>query len=155
MKEYLLGLIICSVTAAVICYMSPSDNLARHQKFVAGLCVICVGISPVTEVIGFIREFDIKLYVSGGEYDEYEQKWEDYLESYGEEAVRDYVALQLRENFGVEAKKISVACGECDGEICIEKIYVELPQNAIFKDTAKIEVYFERIFGCDVISTIA
>lgn len=154
MTEYLLGLVICSVTAAVICHICPSESLSGHQKFIAGLCIVCVGITPAAEVIEFIREFDIRLYIFDEGQDKYGDMWQEYLEDYGEEAVREYVSVHLRDSFGVEAKKITVSYKETDGEVAIKRIYIELPQSAVFKDTAKIEVYFEKIFDCEVVTAI-
>lgn len=153
MKEYLTGLIICSVAACMVCFISPSESLKGHQKFIAGLCIICVMVKPTVKLIDFIREFDITLYVPEQSQNEYEEKWEDYLEHYGEGAVKDYVSSELKNKFGVTAQKISVTYGDSDTPV-IERIYIELPPGAVFKDTTKIEVYFENAFGCEVITAI-
>ncbi len=154
MKEYLLSLIICSILAAVVCFISPSESLRGNQKLIAGLCIICIMTRPAVSVINFIRELDITLYIPSAPSEEYRDEWEDYLKDYGEGAVRDYVCSELEMTFGVSAKRVSVTY-KGDGEgIAIEKIYIELPQSAAFKDTAKIEVYFEKIFDCEVITAV-
>lgn len=155
MKEYLIGLIICSIFATVIVFISPSDRLLGHQKFIAGLCIICVMIKPAAGMIDFIRELDITLYIPGTPSEEYQDQWEDYLKDYGEGAIKDYISTELEGTFGVSARKVSVSYKNDTGEPSVEKIYIELPLSAAFKDTAKIEVYFEKIFDCEIITAIA
>lgn len=153
MREYVIGLIVCSLFASVICLIVPNENLGRAQRFIAGICIICVSIKPVSRIVVFIREFDVKLYIKEQSGKKYEDMWEDYLEGYGEDAVKEYITVQMRETFGSEVKKISVSYKNGE-QIAIHKIYVELPQSAIFKDTAKMEIYFEKIFDCDVVIAI-
>lgn len=154
MKEYLLGLIICAILAAVVCFISPSESLRGHQKFIASLCIICIMARPAVSVINLIRDLDITLYIPGTPSDEYQDEWEDYLKDYGEGAIKDYICSELEVTFGVSARKVSVTYKKDTTEPVVEKIYVELPQSAVFKDTAKIEVYFEKIFDCEVITAI-
>lgn len=153
MKEYIIGLIVCSLFASILCFIVPNENLGKVQRFIAGICIICVSIKPVSQIIVFIREFDIKLYISEQSGNKYEDMWEDYLEGYGEEAVREYVSVQIRETFGSEAKRINVSYKSAE-QISISEIYIELPRSAVFKDTAKMEMYFEKIFDCDVVVAI-
>ncbi len=155
MKEYLIGLIICSVLACIVCFISPGESLKGYQRFIAGLCIICVMVKPTVKLIDFIREFDINLYVPEQSQKEYEDEWEDYLEHYGEGAVREYVSKELKNTFGVSAQKVSVTYKEDFDEPAIRRIYIELPPSAVFKDTTKIEVYFEKVFDCEVITAIA
>ncbi|MBE6548232.1 MAG: hypothetical protein E7667_05070 [Ruminococcaceae bacterium] len=154
MKEYLISLMICALAASVVCFMSPSDTLARHQKFVVGLCIVCVSIKPTVRVIEFIRDFDVKFYISETSSEKYSDMWDEYLNDYGEEAIRDYIVNELKETFGVEAVKINIKFdGQGEGA-SVGQIYIELPSNAIFKDTAKMQVYFEKIFSCRVVVAI-
>lgn len=154
MKEYLIGLIICGILACVVCFITPSESLKGHQKFVAGLCIICVIIKPTAALVDFIREFDVTLYIPEQSQGEYEDEWEDYLKDYGQATVSDYVSAELKNTFGVSATKVSVTYKESSGEPVIKRIYIELPQSAVFKDTTKIEVYFEKVFDCEVITAI-
>ncbi len=154
MKEYLSGLIICAIVAAVVCFIVPSEGLRGNQKFIAGLCIICIMARPAVNMINFIRELDITLYIPDISSEEYQNEWEDYLKDYGEGAIKDYICSELETTFGVSAKKVSVTYKSDGEEPAVEKIYIELPQSAAFKDTAKIEVYFEKIFDCEVITAI-
>lgn len=152
MKDYILGLVIVTTVASVICFMAPSENLKKPQRLVAALCIICVSIEPMLAVVDFVREFDISLYIPEVSSETYEDMWEGYLEDYGEAAVKDFVFGELRERFGVEAERVNVSYAEDLSRI--ERIYIGLPRSAAFKDTAKIEIYFENIFECEVISAI-
>ncbi len=154
MKEYLIGLIICAILAAVVCFISPGESFRGHQKFIAGLCIICIMARPAVNVINFIRELDITLYIPSTPTEEYQDEWEDYLKDYGEGAIEEYISSELEGSFGVSVKKVSVTYKSDTDEPEVEKIYIELPQSAAFKDTAKIEVYFEKIFDCEVITAI-
>ena len=154
MKEYLIGLIICAILAAIVCFISPSESLKGHQKFIAGLCIICIMARPAMNVINFIRELDITLYIPSTPSEEYQDEWEDYLKDYGEIAIKEYIFSELEASFGVSARKVSVIYTSDTDEPTVERIYIELPQSAVFKDTAKIEVYFEKIFDCEVITAI-
>lgn len=153
MREYIIGLIVCSLFASILCFIVPNENLGKVQRFVAGICIICVSVKPVSQIVVFIREFDIKSYISEQSGKKYEDMWEDYLEGYGEDAVREYICVQIREMFGCEVKKIDVSYNSGE-QISIRKIYIELPHSAMLKDTAKMEMYFEKIFDCDVVIAI-
>ncbi len=140
--------------AAIVCFISPSESLRGHQKFIAGLCIVCVLARPSAGVIKLMREIDITLYIPSTPSEEYQNEWEDYLKDYGEGAIKDYICSELEMTFGVSANKVSVSYKNDTGELLVERIYIELPQSAAFKDTAKIEVYFEKIFDCEVITAI-
>ena len=154
MKEYLIGLIMCSILATLVCFITPGESLGGHQKFIAGLCIVCIMAKPISALVDFACEFDISIYIQEQSEEDYHNEWEDYLKDYGEGAVADYVSAELKSKFGVSAKKISVTCSGGASEPDIERIYIELPQSAMFKDTAKIEIYFEKIFNCEVITAI-
>lgn len=154
MKEYLLSLTVCTVLASVICFISPSERLEGYQRFIAGLCIICVSIKPCAELISELSEFDIGDYISDGNADRYDGLWNEYLEGYGEDAAREYIERELKETFGVEAKSVRVKYSEAEGEISFKSIYIGLDGSAVFKDTVKIETYFEKIFGCEVTTYI-
>ena len=109
---------------------------------------------PAVGVINMIRELDITLYIPDAPSDQYQNDWEDYLKDYGEGAIKEYICTELEMTFGVFAKKVSVTYKNDTAEPAVEKIYIELPQSAVFKDTAKIEVYFKKIFDCEVITAI-
>ncbi len=140
--------------AAIVCFISPSESLRGHQKFIAGLCIVCVLARPAAGVIKLMRELDITLYIPSTPSEEYQNEWEDYLKDYGDSAIKEYICSELEMTFGVSAKKVSVTYKSNAEEPAVEKIYIELPQSAAFKDTAKIEVYFEKIFDCEVITAI-
>lgn len=154
MKEYLLSLTLCTVLVSLICFISPSEGLEGYQKFIAGLCIICVSLKPCAELIDTISDFDIGDYIYDESSEEYDRLWNEYLEGYGEEAVREYIKKELKDSFGVEAVDIRVRYDETDGEISFESVYIGLDKNAVFKDTVKIETYFEKIFGCEVTTYI-
>lgn len=166
MKEYLMSLIICSIFASVVCACTPDDGLSKIRKFLVGLCIICISLKPCVGVIEFIKEFDIKLYLSEISAENRDEEWENYLEKYGEKSVKTYIEYELCETFGVSATEISVNfCNDGDdfgvdgnegsGEnMAVKKIYILLDKSAVFKDTAKIQTYFEKVFDCDVIVAI-
>lgn len=154
MKEYLIGLIICSLLATIVCFITPGESLRGHQKFVAALCMVCIMAKPIVALVDFVCDFDISIYIQEQSEEDYRDEWEDYLKDYGEGAVEDYVSSELKSTFGVSAKKISVRLRGDTSEPEIERIYIELPQSAAFKDTAKMEIYFEKIFNCEVITAI-
>ncbi len=109
---------------------------------------------PAVGVINFILELDITLYVPDIPSEEYQDEWEDYLKDYGEGAIKEYICAELEATFGVSARRVSVTYKNDIDEPALEKIYIELPRSAAFKDTAKFEVYFEKIFDCEVITAI-
>ncbi len=154
MKEYLIGLIICAVLAAVVCFISPAESFRGHQKFIAGLCIICIMAAPAANLVSFISQLDITLYIPSTPSEKYEEEWEEYLKDYGEEAIREYISSELEGSFGISAQRITVTYINGADSPAVEKIYIELPPSAAFKDTAKIEVYFEKIFDCEVITAI-
>lgn len=154
MREYLFSLAVCTVFAAVLCFIAPSERLEGHQRFVAGLCIICVSLKPCAELIESISSFDIADHISEESPERYDEQWREYLEGYGEEAARDYIIRSLSEVFGVEAKQVRVKFKDIDGEAAFESVYIGLDRSAVFKDTVKIETYFEKIFGCEVTTYI-
>ncbi len=143
-----------SIIAFLVCSLSPSEALSRHQKFIAGLCIICVCIRPATAVVEFISSFDINLYIpdTGGE--NYEDMWDGYSAEYSERVVKKYISDTLRDTFAVGCESVSVKFSVADGEMVFERIYILLPREGMLKDTAKIQVYFEKVFDCPVVVAI-
>ena len=155
MGDYISGLMIISVVATVLCFIVPNDSLGRHQKFVAGLCIICVAIKPVTLVAQFIQDFDINLYLPQGDSEKYEDMWDKYTEQYTEQTLKNYIESELEESFAVKADKIMLTCSDDGENVKVDKIYIQLPRECVFKDTDKIRVHFMNIFACEVTVAIS
>lgn len=146
---------IIAVVATILCFVVPNESLARHQKFVAGLCIICVAIKPVTLVAQFIEEFDIKLYLPKEDYEKYEDMWDGYVGQYTEQILKKYIEEELEESFAAKSDKIILTCSNDGESVTVEKIYIQLPRECMFKDTDKIRVHFMKIFDCEVTVAIS
>ena len=171
MSKYLYS-VICTVAAAGIAMISlPGESrsgMKKHVGLICSLCVLCIIISPFSELINNISDF----LESGGEamfgqigkedkaelYDEYESIYNKYLDGgYGNnigQAVKD----SLLKKFGIPSDQLRVLTefsdknGDGAREPC--KITVILSGSSIFREPREIERFISELFECMCVCAI-
>ena len=163
MREYVLSIVCFSIAAGVAMIISPEGTrggLKKHMRLISSLCIVCILINPLAEVIDTIGAFDADEIngffgadVEGELYEKYEEIYHNYLDGgYGENigaAVKD----SLYERFGIERENCRVLTEfrDRDGDGVREpsKITVVLSGGAKFKEPDSIKNFISGLFECD------
>ena len=154
MGEYITVIVGVSICASLLLLLSPFEGIKSHQKLLSGLCIVCVMTAPLSDAIEHIKSLDLESILPSDE-SQREEIYDSYFEDYTESTVKGVVSTQLKETFGVEAEDLRISFSGEGDEKRISGVYILLPRSAIFKDTAKIEVYFEGLLKCDAVVAIA
>lgn len=163
MREYVFRIVCFSIAAGVLLIISPEGTrggLKKHTKLISSLCIVCILINPMAELVDSIRSFDADdingLFgtdVEGELYEKYDEIYQNYLDGgYGDNigaAVKDI----LYERFGIlkENCRVLTEFYDSDGDGVREpgKITVILSGNAKFKEPESIKVFISELFECD------
>ena len=121
MREYVIVLIGSVLVCSLAVMLSPEGEkgMAQYVKLAAGLCVLCVLISPLTSFVSSIselieqnRSFD----GTDNSLDNFEKIYnESLLDASGEEIANALESMLCRE-FGFKNDEIDVYVELCEGE---------------------------------------
>lgn len=157
MKEYIITMITVTALCAIVSALSPEGELGKHIRLVAGLCTLCVMISPISRAISFLSEFELEeIFDPEAEEemeDEYESIFENYIEEYRIENTKVGIAEMLSARYGKSTENFEIYLKISEqGEL--ERVTVLLCGNAIFLDSRDIEEYLSEILGCEIIVAV-
>lgn len=158
MKGYILSIIGVCVVGTVISIIVPNSEgggISKQMRVIIAVCVICVSINPINEIISYINEINIDELI---EYD-------DEIESDYEEIFREYYSSAELQNLKVGIKQLLFDKFGVDGAECtvtlkvsekgkLERIFITLYGSAVFKNTGEMEEYFAEAFGCEIVTAI-
>lgn len=157
MKEYVIVLIGSVLVCSFAVMLAPENEkgVVQYVKFAAGLCVLCVLISPLTSFISSLsvlidqnRFFDS----DGSELEGFDKIYnESLLDASGEEISKGVENMLCRE-FGLKNDKIDIYVELCEGEdgYLPENVTVILWQSSetLFVDPHKIIEYINELLDC-------
>ena len=159
MRAYIYSVVCMAAMGGIVLAVSPEgvkSGIKKHMRLICSVCILCVMISPLIELISGIKDIGGGLQGisdDGGLQDFYESIYED---SSGEgivEAVGDAVKSQLYESFAIDYSdiRVEVELAEGNGDRFREpkKITVILSGMAIFNDPRPIEKLIRERFGCE------
>ena len=157
MKEYVIVLIgsvlVCSL--AVMLTPEGEKGIGQYVKLAAGLCVLCVLISPLTSFISSLSAIiDQNRFFEDGEneLEGFDKIYnESLLDASSEEIAKGLESMLCRE-FGFKNDKIDVYVELCEGEdgYLPKCVTVMLWQSAetLFADPHKIIEYVNSLLDC-------
>jgi len=156
MKEYIMTLVGVAIFCGVIEMMSLSEGtIKNHLKLIASLCVLCVAITPLGEVLKIIGDGEINEMINRYDKDELELEYKAvYIENLDKEMdseISSRMESMLCEEFDVAADDIDVVIfSEASEEsVKINKTCVVLYPGAIAKDPHKISRYVSDSLKCE------
>ena len=158
MNKYLISIITVSICIGIYNIIAPQFHaIEKYTKVIGMLVVLCTIISPVKELIKVFEENgfeNIKESIGdydNGEYDEYNEIFKEYLNSFSIEEIRNDIYYVLDEKFEISNNdsEIEIFTDFVDGNLTISKIQILLKGKAIFKNPYQIEEYFSNQLSCD------
>jgi hypothetical protein len=156
MKEYIITLISVSIFCGLIEMMSLSEGgLKKHIRLIASLCVLCVAVAPMGDLINVIKNYDVEEKTDIFEGEDAENKYYDiYVSNLGEhtaESIEENTKRLLGDEFDMEhdAFDVIVLLDLSDEKFAVEKVSVVLYPKAIFKDPHKISEYISNLLKCE------
>ena len=155
MNGYITTLIgtvaICSLAAM----LAPEESgMLGYVKLAAGLCVLCVAISPLSSFIGALADLEAGGgFLDGGSNAEnnFGQIYEENLLGAGEASASSGLRTMLCREFGLDAEEIEVSVELCvaDEEYIAESVTVIfLGGKAIFTDPHEVIDYVGDLLDC-------
>ena len=154
MKEYVITLIVTVIICSLASMLAPEENgMLSYVKLAAGLCVLCVAISPLTSFAEEVLEFDVGGSFIDGE-DESERLngiYEGSLLGAGEASASEGLRTLICREFGLDSDEIEVSVtlsGEGDEYKPRRATVVLSSGKAIFADPHEICEYVTALLGC-------
>ena len=159
MTGYFLGLLSLAVCCAAVELLTPSGEgggVAGHVRFMSGLCLLCVLVTPLTQLLvdGSLAdrmEGAINDWLDEGEraQEEYSDRWEEQLEEMDAVYAEACLASLLQQKFEIAAEDLTVRV-ETDGTgETISAVRIGLSGRAVWINTHEMEAYIEEMLGCE------
>lgn len=158
MKNYLLSVIICSISIGLCDAFVPKHNgMDRIVKLIGMLIILSVVVSPIIE---FVRGFDdgildsIKedLIPSDDEYlKEYNLILQEYLNNYSLNEAEQTIKEILKDKYDIKEEEceIIISTDVNNETILLSNIQILLSGEAIFKNPYIIEDYIGKTFNTE------
>lgn len=159
MTRYFLGLLAFAVCCAVVELLTPSGEgggVAGHIKWMSGLCLLCVLVTPIAEILSEGNLIDrlegaLDEWLTEGEQaeEEYQDQWKEQYEHMDATYAEASIAYLLQEKFEILPEDMAVRIkADATGER-IEAVYVGLGGRAVWLNAHEIEAYIESMLGCE------
>lgn len=151
MKRYLFSVIGIGLIGGVIEWIGPeSEGLRKHLRFLCGLCILCLTVSPLLPMLAQWMQED-----GGGEigiFDEavtsdYEEVFHAYLQQAGREESARLVQEALCRQFEREQDEIAVRLF-WDEEDTLLSADLCLRGQGWLVDPQPLTAYAEELLGC-------
>ena len=152
MAEYLVSVVVMSLTLGFITYASYSSSSTRAVKFAASVLLLYTVLTPMAALIGTLDEssFDSFFGDTGGTESEEQGA---YLEV-AEESFKDGICKLLFTKYGIEAGNVDVVVYGFDFKsMSAEKVKIILSGSDIFADWRGIGAYISEcgLGECEVV----
>ena len=159
MKNYLLTVILASVSIGLCEIILPSKNgIAKYVKLIGMLVILCAVVSPIGDMLnsfdtGFLNSIKEKIDGMENQEQEYEKILYDALEKF---SLSDAQKI-IRESV---CKKFDISDNECEVLITINnvnkinEIKILLSGKSIFKNPYEIEAYVRNTYSCECLVLI-
>ena len=154
MKEYVITLIGTVIICSLASMLAPEEKgMLGYVKLAAGLCVLCVAISPLASFAREALEFDVGRSFLDGD-DESENLngiYEGSLLGASETSVSEGLRVMICREFGLDSDEIEVSVtlsGEGEEYKPSRATVVLGSGKAIFADPHEIADYVTALLGC-------
>lgn len=153
-----------AAVGGVVLIASPEgmrSGIKKHMRLICSLCMLCVMIAPVGELVSALRDIGDRVKEPEGDgslESIYESIYEENAESGYSMGIGETVKKLLNESFSVpeEECRVGVEFKDSDGDGFREpcKITVVLSGGSIFKNSRAIEDFISKSFRCDCVCAI-
>ena len=145
MEEYWVTLIGVALLSGFSELLIPGESkLLPAMRFLGGLCVICVALSPISSLLFELKNNNgdsfLNLFSYEAEEIDYEEKYkESYLSFQGREAEKS-IKERLCSHLSLSAEGVDVRVRFQEGELAyeVDTVYVILRGQEVFADPARI-----------------
>ena len=155
MNEYITTLIGTVIICSLAAMLTPEENgMLGYVKLAAGLCILCVAISPLTSFIGVLQDFSLEggFGNAGGDGENnFGEIYEENLLGAGEESVSSGLRSMICREFGLKSDEIevSVKLEDTGNEYAPESVTVMLVSGkAIVTNPRDVIDYVTGLLGC-------
>lgn len=156
MKNYLIMIIITSICVGIYNIISPQfHGIEKYSKMIGMLVVVCVMASPLKMLL---NSFDkngfenIQNSILGSEQtnkEEYDEIFNDYLNRFSIEEIKQEIKEILYENYEIPAQECEISVfTKFDEKLQLSSIQILLSGKSIFKNPYVIEERFKELLGC-------
>jgi hypothetical protein len=156
LEKYLTTIIIATISVSIIQIIAPeSDGLKKYTQAIGILIVLCVCLSPISNVIHSLNEglfSDLKnelLEDSDGDVNNYKDIFNNYLKDFSKSEYIIEIKDILKQEFDIPEKEsvINILTNNYDNTIYVDEIQIMLIGNSVFKNPYAIEDYIYTLTG--------
>ena len=156
MKNYLIMIIITSICVGIYNIISPQfHGIEKYSKMIGMLVVVCVMVSPLKMLLnsfdknGFENIQNSILYSEQTNKEEYDEIFNDYLNRFSIDEIKQEIKEILYENYEIPAQECEISVfTKFDEKLQLSSIQILLSGKSIFKNPYVIEEHFKELLGC-------
>ena len=155
MEGYFYGLLGACLFCGVCGLLAPEGTIQRTIRLLGGLSVLCVILSPLPDVIDFLKEKDFSDHFFSESVDSsnYDEIYNQTLHDAGAAQMSEYLQKELVQRLSLKETDLSVQVEWKEGEEGYEwnQIWVTLRGSAVVKDPNVILSFVEERCSCSCI----
>jgi hypothetical protein len=159
MAGYFLGLMAVAVCCSAVELLTPAGEgggVSGHMKWMSGLCLLCVLITPVCQLLsggeGVLDRLEQALddWLAEGEKaeEEYADQWQDQYKGMDIVYAQASISALLQQKFEIAEKEVNVRLEVDEAAERITAVSVGLSGQAVWVNTHELEAYVEQMLGC-------
>lgn len=160
MEQYILSVMLVGIVGSVVSILAPEGGLKDHVRLAIGIVTVAVCILPLMSIITNIGSFDIEQ-ILGESQEITDQDYEEILKSELKTAeienLREGIKSMLEKKYGISADECYVSVmitSDNNGERKLERIFINLYGESIWKNTTEIEQYLGELFNCEIVCAV-
>lgn len=161
MRTYIYSVVCMAALGGAVLIVTPEgvrSGLKKHIRLICSLCLLCVMISPISQVLDGLKNIGEMIKSPDEEqslHGVYESMYEEMSESGYSESLGEAVKKELDVSFSIPSDDVrtTVEFSDADGDGFREpiKITVLLSGLSILKDPRKIEQLISEKFDCECV----
>ena len=164
MRTYIFSVVCVAALGGCVITLAPEgirSGIKKHIKLISSLCLLCVMISPMSELLTSLGEIGDSV-ASDDDREElqsmYESIYNGEMDKENGEGIGAAVKEKLYERFDIPGgeSRVEVSFRDLDGDGFREptRITVILSGGSVFRDPRKIEDYLSELFGAECVCAI-
>lgn len=162
MKQYLLNILTLSLACGLLDMLTPAgerEGLRRGVRLLAGLCLLCVMIRPLTDLRDAVLSLDLGAWARGAEHEaetEYERLMEQKLTAVSRAQLHEDVLTLLCEQLGIARENctLTLEMDDTAQTLTVRRVWIVLHGSAVLRDPREISAAVEAALGCECIVSV-